>query len=886
MHTFHLRFVLFLLALSIVPGLARAQKPDGDLQPLATSLAAYMEARSSSTGVDAARRALAASLDDLAKKRGGSPLVDPAVLGRAVWLSRAKGASDERPGKVATATFAHGSFAGAGMSYAYRLPREYDASRAYPLLLAIPGENEQPADHIRMSWTLREIQDQVIVVCPSMPARTEDWERVMVKGRPGGLSHVLTGLRAASERFAVDPERVFVAGYGKSVPTAVAAGNYSPQRFAGILGRAGDAGPLRPDNFNNLPTLFAGAGAEARACGEAAKAAGHDNSRFDVDATEQDLWPWMRDNPRRSLPERVVVQTGDPFPTRTYWLQLNPSAPGARATGTLERAANTIRIQAEGVAQVTVFLNDALLDLSKPVKVILNDVEHEQAVPRQLGSFLDLLYEGISDAACVYVARLELDLTADAAAAAADGAAGKDAELEQRRAAAGSDVAKLWELHEWCASTQRAAESARCLRTILRLDPSSERAHTASGHVRLGARWFSSPAALERFQRSQDPKEAAALGKIEYQGTWMHADERALAVKGWVKDPETGLWFTPSDEKRRTEGWVRQDLEWIAPADAARVDEGLWWVDGEWLDLRRADRRHASIDRMWRIPGAEVLLYSTADRAVSLRAMHEMARALVDLRRVFGTEPVLPLRVGLLREEEQYDRFAFGDPDGRRLATHAGRLHVVHSAFFAESWFPRVEGKREFAGLGVCIWDNRVPNGDAYGVHAARLAVGLSFVEALDPSPQAVRKAQNAGPGPDYYAAYQAEKKLPAWLRWGGAVYAERYFEDTTVAPDGDRWWARNWSVDNLRNRGGLRDLKEVFAFQLDPDDRDGSLKLLLEAGLVVAFLVDGQCAPVSAEHAAFRKGMAAGRVQAKLATAMAEAVMAHEKELRAFAGL
>ena len=34
MHTFHLRFVLFLLALSIVPGLARAQKPDGDLQPL------------------------------------------------------------------------------------------------------------------------------------------------------------------------------------------------------------------------------------------------------------------------------------------------------------------------------------------------------------------------------------------------------------------------------------------------------------------------------------------------------------------------------------------------------------------------------------------------------------------------------------------------------------------------------------------------------------------------------------------------------------------------------------------------------------------------------------------------------------------------------------
>ena len=365
----------------------------------------------------------------------------------------------------------------------------------------------------------------------------------------------------------------------------------------------------------------------------------------------------------------------------------------------------------------------------------------------------------------------------------------------------------------------------------------------------------------------------------------MHPDERALSVKGWVKDQETGLWLTPEDRKRLEDGWVRQDLDWIPPKDAARVDEGLWWVDGEWLELARANRRHASIDAMWRIPGAEVLLYSTADREVSLRAQRVMGQALLDLRRVFGAEPVLPLRVGMLRDEEQYDRFAFGDPDGRRLATHSGRLQVVHSAFFAESWFPRVDGKHEFTGMGICYWEAHVPNGDLYGVHAARLATGLSYAEALDPSPKAVRKAVTAGAGGDYYSAYQAEKQMPAWLRWGGAVYAERYFEDTTVAPDGDRWWARKWSLDNLRSRGGMRELGAVFAFRLDPDDRDDGLKLLLEAGLVVAFLVDGGCAPVAAEHAAFKKALASGRIDARGVTALTEAVRAHEKELRAFAG-
>jgi hypothetical protein len=58
----------------------------------------------------------------------------------------------------------------------------------------------------------------------------------------------------------------------------------------------------------------------------------------------------------------------------------------------------------------------------------------------------------------------------------------------------------------------------------------------------------------------------------------------------------------------------------------------------------------------------------------------------------------------------------------------------------------------------------------------------------------------------------------------------------------------------------------------------------LLEAGLVVAFAVDGSCAPVSTAHAAFKQSLASGKIDAKRVTALTDAIRAHEQELRSFA--
>ena len=63
-------------------------------------------------------------------------------------------------------------------------------------------------------------------------------------------------------------------------------------------------------------------------------------------------------------------------------------------------------------------------------------------------------------------------------------------------------------------------------------------------------------------------------------------------------------------------------------------------------------------------------------------------------------------------------------------------------------------------------------------------------------------------------------------------------------------------------------------------------LKLLIESGLVVAFMVDGNCAPVMAEHANLKKALVSGRLHPNHVKALTEALLAHEAELKAFAGM
>ncbi len=230
---------LLLLLLTAKPPVA-SQDPasdDHDLRPVARSLSAYFEARELAIGVPQALDALRKTLDELRESRAGmDPLRRSADLGLALWLGRDYAKLKLRRGKVTSDVFKGGSFTREGIAYAYRLPRDYQPDEhSYPLIIAIPDEDEKPEQHIRSHWSSRQVRDGALVICPQMPSDGAEWDRVMVAGRPGGISHVLSIMRVATQRFAVDSEQLFVAGRGKGVPAALAAGNCSPQ-VQGALG--------------------------------------------------------------------------------------------------------------------------------------------------------------------------------------------------------------------------------------------------------------------------------------------------------------------------------------------------------------------------------------------------------------------------------------------------------------------------------------------------------------------------------------------------------------------------------------------------------------------------------------------------------------------------
>ncbi|HPF14553.1 MAG TPA: hypothetical protein PLJ12_09830 [Planctomycetota bacterium] len=882
-------------------GLAPSQ-PRELSRELAKALQAYLQALSSEEGPAEARAQLEPLLTAAVLKQHGE-------LAAAVLQAQSGSGGRFKAGKILEGHLEGGSFGREGMDYAFRVPDGYGKSgEHYPLIVSLPEPDETPAQHLRQAWKLRAALDGAILFTPAMPKDATTWDQVTVRGRPGGLSHVLSGLREATERFAVDPDRIVVVGRGAGVAAAFALGKNFPDRFAGIVGRSGEPKPLGVENFENLPTLLAGGGAQAQAFFDATVAAGRKNCTLQANVDEASLWAWIAQARRNSSPAEVSVATDNTITTRGYWLRLAPIAPGARARASLDRAKNTLALSGEGVSHVFLLLNDAMLDLDKPIAVTCNGIERTVQAQRRAAVVLDSLAEGTSDGGRVYTAEIALDWTASADPEPSAELLTGQGQFQDRLKVAGQDVVALWKLYRWCREHEAPLESQillgpaiqldpsaaqTVLHRIIRLDPNHEGARGALGHVRYGDRWFQSQAYLDRYLWTQDEKVALAKGFLRFKDLWMHPDDRKFVSKLAEKDPESGLWLTPDDRERLRQGWVLQDATWISPEQAPNVDAGLWLVDGEFVDLAEANRRHANIDRGWDIPDAEVRLYATTDRATAQWALSEMSRALWDLRRVFGAEPQLPLRVALFRDQEQYDRFAFGDPDGRRPAAHAGRLYVVHHAYYAESAFRREGKRREFAGTGVGYWEAQTTAGNRYGVHSARLAVALSYVEGLDPSPKAVAKAltqRGSVPSPDYYAEYMAEKALPTWLRYGGAVFAERFFYDNTVdpnandAPAGGPNWPTVWSLENLRSRGGLRPLETVFATALDPDQPEECQRQLLEAGCVVAFVLNAAPEAVTTAHQAFQKSLARGELRPSHIEALEQALRDHEVELREFA--
>lgn len=106
---------------------------------------------------------------------------------------------------------------------------------------------------------------------------------------------------------------------------------------------------------------------------------GHWMNRLDAEAL-----PWMAEKARDPWPKKIVWVQDDVTHERFYWLGVPAAAAKPRQKIVAEADGQTIRLSGDVPDGTTLWLNDALLDLDQPVRVLLDGVEvfHSKA-PRR-----------------------------------------------------------------------------------------------------------------------------------------------------------------------------------------------------------------------------------------------------------------------------------------------------------------------------------------------------------------------------------------------------------------------------------------------------------------------------------------------------------------------
>jgi hypothetical protein len=399
---------LLLAATALGPGEEALR--ERDQQDLGRDIAAYYEAKQTNKGLGEALAGLDESLDKIKKKlKGKDPLSLTADLGRAMWFAqlydKQKGI---KKGRVDTNT----ATSPWTVEYAVHAPKRYDPKTAYPLLLCIPDEGETPSEDLIEKWADADLRESAIIAVVPMPADASLWSVRGDPGAPGGGGNVRIVYGDVIGTYAVDFDRVYLAGWGRGVAAATRIASESPDLFAGVVGRSGDVAEGMPhENFANLPTLFLSGGAGATDFSERITKAEYKNCTLVAEGGEPEILAWMKEHPRVSNPAHVVFVSSNRYVNKAYWLEV-PAAEGERRIeATIDRETNTITVKGEGAESLTLYFNDELVDLDRPVKVVCNGVQHLDEIPRNVTTMLDLMWNRRSDPGKLYTARNVYDLS-------------------------------------------------------------------------------------------------------------------------------------------------------------------------------------------------------------------------------------------------------------------------------------------------------------------------------------------------------------------------------------------------------------------------------------------------------------------------------------------
>lgn len=309
--------------------------------------------------------------------------------------------------------------------YAIMLPRRYDPDVAYRTILVLPGFDAAKArwtgskDHYDATWGQSALGDDTLVMIPALKPEME-LDLTPDFSKPGAEQDEMARMRAVlgaagqvQREYNVDRERfVLDAGDGSSA-FALRLATYFPNRFAGLVLRhpVDVSQELRMGSLTGIPVLLLASDATRDACTALAKKlnAMAEGSCTVLDAkgaypfaeSQPEVDAWCAERRRRLTPTRVVLEPNHDAFNDAYWVRLGvteslvgtPEDQKPRVVIEADKATNFIKVEARGVSDFMLLLNDDLVDLSKEFTVDVNGVLFKEKRDRSLAFLVEQMQE-------------------------------------------------------------------------------------------------------------------------------------------------------------------------------------------------------------------------------------------------------------------------------------------------------------------------------------------------------------------------------------------------------------------------------------------------------------------------------------------------------------
>ena len=129
-----------------------------------------------------------------------------------------------------------------------------------------------------------------------------------------------------------------------------------------------------------------------------------------MDGEDRAAIPWMARYTRNPYPSKVVWVQGDVMKPAFYWLgvPLDQAEKGKELVASVKD--NVVTIEKSDYSKVTIFLNDTLVNLDRPVKVVYGGkVVYSGKLPRTPQNMLNTL-NARGDLSYIFPAQVEVTL--------------------------------------------------------------------------------------------------------------------------------------------------------------------------------------------------------------------------------------------------------------------------------------------------------------------------------------------------------------------------------------------------------------------------------------------------------------------------------------------